>query len=318
MIETDRLQCVPIAARSAHYIKLGPSNAQAGACVNDGVLGLAFAFIPHELCLAGDWDSVRALFLARGLKPNKASDHVRELRTFYEAGSDAIWITFHDGLLWWGLSAPDVQWREGASLPRQRIVIGGWRSGDTRGLPLRLKALSTRLTQVGAYRASVCAVRERDYLLRKLNGECEPVVAEAKAAQAAMSSIAERLIRSLHQNDFELLVDLIFAASGWRRVSVLGETQKDADILVEQIATEERAFVQVKSSANAAVLADYVSRYRSFGAVNRLVFACHTPTADLIQQRASTAPDIDLWFAETLAAKALRAGLFEWLIERSS
>ena len=51
----------------------------------------------------------------------------------------------------------------------------------------------------------------------------------------------------LHQDDFETLVDLIFARGGWHRVSALGGNEADIDLAVEQSLTGERAFVQVKS-----------------------------------------------------------------------
>jgi len=58
------------------------------------------------------------------------------------------------------------------------------------------------------------------------------------------------------------LVDLIFARSGWQRVSRVGEDLADVDMILEQRATGERAFVQVKSKAGQAVLDDYVDRFR--------------------------------------------------------
>ena len=42
---------------------------------------------------------------------------------------------------------------------------------------------------------------------------------------ADLKEKVENLIQGLWWNDFELLVDLIFAKSGWQRVSVLGKTE---------------------------------------------------------------------------------------------
>ena len=76
----------------------------------------------------------------------------------------------------------------------------------------------------------------------------------------------------------------------------------------------ERAFVQVKSRATPAVFNDYVERFRAYEGCSRMFFVCHSPTAAL---NATTPPEgVDLWRTDTLAEKALRAGLFDWLIER--
>jgi hypothetical protein len=167
---------------------------------------------------------------------------------------------------------------------------------------------------VAGYRGTVCKVAEHAYLLRRINGEFEPLVREAQTAQQTLHSLAKRLIQRLHDKEFEVLVDLIFQASGWRRISVLGETEQDIDLLIEQIATGERAFVQVKSRATPAVFNDYVERFRAYEGCSRMFFVCHSPSAAL---STATPPDsVDLWGIEAIADKALRAGLFDWLIER--
>jgi hypothetical protein len=57
---------------------------------------------------------------------------------------------------------------------------------------------------------------------------------------ALVASIAEA-IQSLHWADFETLVDLAFARSGWHRSSMLGGNMKLVDLVVEQPTTDERA-----------------------------------------------------------------------------
>ena len=110
------------------------------------------------------------------------------------------------------------------------------------------------------------------------------------------------------------VVDLIFARTGWQRISRVGGTQKDIDLELEQPTTQERAFVQIKSNASQAVLNDYVARFDD-GDWNRLFFVCHTPTGKL------SAPDRDhihLWTRDTLASAAVRAGLYDWVVQKVS
>ena len=45
------------------------------------------------------------------------------------------------------------------------------------------------------------------------------------------------------------MVDLIFARNGWQRVTDVGGSQKDIDLILMQPTTGEKAFVQVESRA---------------------------------------------------------------------
>ena len=68
------------------------------------------------------------------------------------------------------------------------------------------------------FRGTICKVEPMDYLLRKLNDELTPEVAAAEEAEAAIIGAIMAMMRLLTWQDFELLVDLVFSASGWRRV----------------------------------------------------------------------------------------------------
>lgn len=312
------LQLSPVTASAVRYIKLGRGGENAAECLAANEIGLGFDDASHTACQDGRWEEVRQGFLARGAHPQKATTHTNELRAFYQGDTAALWITFADDLLWWGFAHQDVSWRgeNVRHLPRRRRMIGSWRSTDLAGAPLHVRSLRRRLTIVRLYKGTICDVAEKDYLLRRINGLDEPIIQEAINARNSLQRLAIKLTQQLHETDFELLIDLIFNASGWRRVSVLGETEKDIDLLVEQIATNQRAFVQVKSRASAAVLDDYKKRYSAMHGVDRLVFVCHSPDAGL-RARLGNEPDfVNLWFAETIADKAVRAGLFDWIVDR--
>ena len=140
---------------------------------------------------------------------------MREIRDFYTLGSDCLWITFADGHLWWTFAVPDVTWlgvEEDSHGARKRKTVDGWHNENIKGDPLRIDDLSTRLTQVAAYRQTVCRVKAADYLLRRINGIEEPVVARAREARTAMIAVATDMISGLHWADFEALVDLDLCA----------------------------------------------------------------------------------------------------------
>jgi hypothetical protein len=304
-----------VTTKEARYIKLGTGNRFAKECIEQGVIRLGFDGVPHELCMAGDWSGAHQALRKLGKSQGAATNQAQQIEDFYTLGADALWITFWEGKLWWTFAELGVlQNVEHSYLTRYRRTAIPWRCADVNGNDLGVRDLSTRLTQLAAFRGTLCNVRERDYLLRRINGETEPLADEALALQTQLIDIAERLVAALHWRDFEILVDRIFADSGWRRVGVLGETQADADLFVEQIATGERAFVQVKSRATPAMLHDYIDRFREYGDCSRMFFICHSPSSKLRQQ--VSLPDVEIWFAHIVARKAVRAGLFEWLVQR--
>lgn len=307
-----------LAPSAVRYIKLGPSGAWLRRCLAEGVLELGHRAVPHALAAAGDWEAIERGLVAEGRTSGKAADFTREVRDFYTLGTDAMWITIGDGRLWWAFAQAQV-----TSLPegeghgaRARAVRGSWSCLDALGGVLALNTLSTRLTKVAAYRQTLCRVGAQDYLLRRLNGQVDPAVAAALKAEAAAVEAARGLIAGLDWRDFELLVDLIFAQSGWRRRSAVGGAgQADTDLVLEQAVTGETAFVQVKSAASPAVFANYLDRFAAApGVYDRLFFVCHSPSAALVGK-----PDaqVHLWLADEVAQQAVRAGLLGWLVTRA-
>jgi len=308
----DHVKVNPSAIR---YIKLGTGNRLAKECIERGIIRLGFDGVPHDLCQTSDWNGVRKTLQALGKAPAAATNQANQIEDFYTLGGDVLWITFWDGKLWWAFAEPGVHQDERHDyLTRHRRVATPWRCTNVRGDVLALRGFSTRLTKTAGFRGTLCNIDEGDYLLRRINAESEPLADEAAALQDQLVAMAERLVAALHWRDFEILVDRIFADSGWRRVGVLGETQADVDLIVEQAAIGERAFVQVKSRATTAVLQDYIDRYREYGDCSRMFFICHSPRGRLRQQAVS--PDVELWFADTIARKAVRAGQYEWLVQR--
>jgi hypothetical protein len=308
----------PIDPTDIRYIKLGIAGSWADRGLKQGELHFGFAAVPHDLCLKGDWDAVVRLLMEKGRNQGKATDGAREIRDFYTLGSDCLWVTFASGHLWWAFADPKVTWLgtdDEAQGVRMRKTVDGWHKTDVTGKPLRVDTLSTRLTQVAAYRQTICRVKVTDYMLRRINGIEEPVVARAREARSAMVAVAVEMIAVLHWRDFETLVDLIFTRSGWQRLSRVGGTQKDVDLVLEQPTTGEKAFVQVKSKAGQAVLDDYVDRFRRSEAYERFFFVCHSPRGTL-----STDNDarLHVWAGDRLAEAVVKAGLFDWLIEQTA
>ena len=71
----------------------------------------------------------------------------------------------------------------------------------------------------------------------------------SRTVNQKLSQIVTEFGVGRHWADFELLVDLTFARSGWQRVSRVGATQAHTDLVLEQSTIGEAAFVQVKLKA---------------------------------------------------------------------
>ena len=219
--------------------------------------------------------------------------------------------------MWWAFAKPEVTWLGGSPNEhgqRIRHTIDGWHNTDVNGVPLRINTLSTKLTQVGSYRGTICRVAPKDYLLRRVNGVIEPLVKKSTKARAQMLDVVTEAIASLHWKDFETLIDVIFARSGWHRASAIGGNQATVDLVIEQATTGERAAVQVKSKAGQARLDTFVSRADEVGSYDRLFFACHTLAGNVVAP--ASRDDVHIWTGRELAATALRTGLADWIMEK--
>ena len=241
----------PISAKRALFIKLGVGGMWESGCLRDGMLRFGYQEIPHEVCDLGDWSEVDRLALGFSKDKGAATRHVNQVREFYEADDQVLWITFFSDRLWWCFSAPEVTRLDGNE--KARGVFGAWSDRDIEGKPLLKGRLSGRLLAVQKFQGTICSVSELDYLLHKINGTVEPHVAVAQGAFEKLQEALFPIIRNLHENDLEILADLVFRQAGWQRVGVSGGTEKDIDLDLISPVTGERIAVQVKSKATAAV-----------------------------------------------------------------
>ena len=136
----------------------------------------------------------------------------------------------------------------------------------------------------------------------------------ALAASQEMRSSVLDLMRMLTPQDFELLVDLVFTTSGWRRVGVVGKTQDTLDIDLMLPSTGERAFVQVKSRTTSVELAAYVAKLSERADLySRMFYVYHSGEASIPDDQRVT-----IIGPEQLAALVVDAGLTGWLVEKVS
>ena len=302
-----------VLAQRAYYIKLGARGDWEEESLREGLLRLGYDEAPHEACTSGDWRVVWTAMRAIRANDGSATNDTTQIRAFYEADNETVFVTLANGLLHWCKAAPGVQLHPSGQ-GRIRRTISGWHSKSAGGKSLTTDRLSGNLLKVQSFRGTICQVHALDYLLRKINDERLPEVAAAEDAEALLLSAIVGLMRLLTWQDFELLVDLVFSTSGWRRVSVLGRTQKTVDLELLLPTTGERAFVQVKSTARESDVSEYVERFTSSPAYNRMFFVWHTGMLGLDGHP----PGVSLVGPDQLARMVIDAGLASWLREKVS
>ena len=304
-------------AIKALFIKLGEGGRWESECLKAGTIRFGYREIPHEVCTAGDWPGVKSLAVAFSRNKGVATFHATQIRHFYETDDKTLWVTFHSDRLWWCFSSPEVAVLDGND--KERRVIGKWNDSDIFGEPLLKGKLSGRLLAVQGFLGTICTVSELDYLLHKINGTVEPHVATAQAAYENLQASLVPIIKNLHQNDLEILTDLVFRQAGWQRVGVSGGTERDIDLDLISPVTGERIAVQVKSRASVAVWKTYREKYADMRGFSRFYFVTHSPDKNL-RKEAATAddPSFVLWDVEHLASQAVRGGLTGWLLDKAS
>lgn len=310
--------------KSVRYIKLGEGGKWERDCLDRNIIRFGFGSARPErfaICKAGDWKKLNASFIAEGKNPGTATRFVNETRLFFEDDGSTLWLTFVGERLHWGFLDPNAK-----AAPHEdcdgvcRPVLGGWRSTDAKGVELTKDKLSGALTQLAAYRGTSCTVRRRrtgdidvaDYVIRRIKGETRPNVERAHAALTEMKAATIEMMKDLGPKDFEILIDLIFSASGWRRLGPVGKTQATLDLNLMLPTTGERAFVQVKSKTTSAELAAYVAKIDDQGEDVRMFYIYHSGEASTNDER------VMLIDAEKLAGLVVNAGLVDWLIQKIS
>jgi hypothetical protein len=303
-----------ISASEIYYIKLGAGGDWEQECIErDQTIRIGFREANHEDCLRGKWHKVRDVFLKSKTK-GKATEFKNQIKAFYTRDAKTLWVTFFANRMWWCFAQEEVRrLRDGTKIRR---CIGKWRDTDTRGERLSLDSLSGKLTQMRGFRGTICRVKEWRYVIDRINAKRPVEVQEAFAARRRMQDSLIPLIQNLTWGDFEILVDLVFVQSGWRRVNVRGKTEKSWDLDIIAPVTGEQAVVQIKARSNSKEVRGYINEFRRLKTHKRLFFVAHSFDGPMLQLKL---PDsIKVIGPAELAGLVVNAGLVDWLIKKNS
>ncbi|WP_152180827.1 hypothetical protein [Xanthomonas sp. LMG 12459] len=301
-----------IAPRSVRYIKLGEGGSWEKDCIARGLLRFGFqSGHPETLAWAheGRWEDLKASW-REGRSAGTATRFTNETRRFFEAGPHDLWITFVGERLYWGFLEDDAPIPVGTDQSTVRRVRDGWQCIDRDGKDLLKSNLPGGITNLAAYRGTSCSVKAEAHVVRRINAEISDEVKLAESTRSALIEALVPLIRRLGPKDFEVLVELIFGASGWRRIAATGGTRELLDLDLELPSTGERAFVQVKAQTNQAEFDSYADK-REDGVFSRMFYVFHSGTI------INDDPAITVIDAVKLARMTLDAGLTDWVIRKA-
>ncbi len=298
---------------NVRYIKLGEGGKWESECIEKNIIRFGFGTYKEErfkLCMARRWDELAKQFIADGKNQSTANRFTKETRLFFESDATTVWITFVGEYFYWGIleSAPPERYFDGDGVSRK--IAGGWRNTDINGEVLTKDRLSGALTKLAAYRGTSCSVDVSDYVIRRINGQKLPEVERAIEVSKKMNESVQELMKLLIPEDFEILVELVFSTSGWRRLGQLGKTQKFLDLDLILPTTNERACVQIKSSTTSAQLAEYIEQMDEVGLFKRMFYIFHSGEAVTEDERVHTIGPSEL------ADLIIDAGLTSWLINK--
>jgi hypothetical protein len=300
------------------YIKLGRGGGWERECLETAIARFGYGTERDGRFAAaseGRWDDLVEAFRAEGKAPGTATRFANDAKHFFRDEQLTLWITFSGQQMWWAFLDPTPPERHPDGKGTFRRVAGGWSSNDLRGDKLTTDRLAGSLTKLAAYRSTTFALdaTTAGYVVRRINGDRSPEIERAVAATEAMRASARELIAMLEPRDFELLVDLVFSSSGWRRLGAVGGTQKTLDLDVQLPSTGERAFIQVKSSTSDRELAEYVAQLDDLGPYRRMFFVYHSGRV-----RDPEDGRVVVVGPDKLAELVVDAGLVGWLVGKVS
>lgn len=302
-----------ITATKIFFIKLGEKGSWEQNCIADGTLRLGYHDLNHQACLDKNKELIRQTYSA-DYNNGAATRHIDQVMNFYHEPASTLWITFYSDRLWWCFSEPQIQQLSDKS--KIRPVINQWSDKDTNGNILFKGKLSGKLLSVQGFQGTICDVKEKSYLLHKINGTYEPHVENAISAVKILETALIPIIKNLHPKDFETLTDLIFRQAGWQRIGVAGEVEKDIDLDLISPITQERIAIQIKSKTNLQTYNTYKSKFENMLGFSKFYFVTHT--AEFNNNDIANNNKFIFWDENELAKQALRNGLIGWLIDRAS
>jgi hypothetical protein len=307
-----------------NYIKLGRNSAYFRSCLDQNYVQLGFGLNKpnfFESFLNEDWSSLKKLYLQQEDSTRRAGNFIGQLKRARSADESYVWLTIEKGHLYWAQTAKNAKWKsngEGATLE-----VKPWSNKDTSNEKTLLsdRRLPGWLMATSQYKGTICNAARNieiadentraDVIKRLIGGNISLARTNLRTNEQKLQASIKTALTELDPKDFELLIELIFSRSGWRRVGILGKTQKSIDLRLELPTTGERAIVQVKSSSPKATFNNFLKEVvDTWGDCEKFFWVQHSGD---IPVAATEYPEVFIWDTEKIAQQVLESGLVSWL-----
>jgi hypothetical protein len=302
---------------TVRYVKNGEGGRWWPAAKEGDQVHLGWRSVPHDLLRSRDLPAIKDLIQGQYGGKQGATQDFNMLCTLLDRPSRHLWVTFEEGCVWWCTVRDEIEVNSEGDGRLGHFWLScdrPWSNRSLGGRHLAVANLPGIITTTAGFRGTVCEPRGWREILRVIRDEQDEDAAAAAQARTSYEAAVAKLVARLRERDFELLIDLILARSGWVRVAKLGGATEGIDVEVENVATGEIAFVQVKSVASQDILDDYVRRFGERRArYHRMIFAVHSPRGTL---RPPAGEPVQVWTGEDIAKLVVRLGLGDWVAGR--
>lgn len=303
---------------SVRYVKNGAGGRWWPDAKSRSRLHAGWSWMSDDALRAGNEAILRELHQVEYGSKQGATQDLNQLLSLFQQPSRHLWVTFEDGFLWWATV------RDGVTVsPENETSEHGhfwlnlnlpWDNRSQAGRFLAMSELPGVVTTTAGFKGTICEPKGWREILRLVRDEKDEDAVAAMAARLAYQGAVSKLVARLRPKDFEVLVDLILARSGWTRLAKIGGAAEGIDVEVECPAIDEIAFVQVKGVAGQQTLDDYVERFSNRrDRYHRMIFAVHSPGGKL---RAPANEPVQVWDGPKVAELVVRLGLGDWLAKR--
>jgi len=304
-----------ISPKEVFFIKLGPGGRWNQECIEKGIVKVGFNEIDIRDIVQNKWNKIHDYYSKESSGP-WSSIYTNQIKNFFLADEQTLWITFFNQKLWWCLTEKPIY--ENPDKTKYKKTINGWSSKDISGKELLMNNLSGTLLAVQGFRSTICGVRESSYIIDKINAKVSADIVLVEKDFNQLAKTVGTLIKKLRPKDFELLVDLIFRGMGCQRVGVVGGPQNTIDIELFSPVIGERYLVQVKSETNFNQFQEYQKRFLEHVSYDKYYYVYHTTTDKKLEKYAENGDSaIVIWRLDDISRYTINAGLIPWLINKT-